>query len=73
MSEEYLRGFFADVQMILNVKLGKFCDRNGIYRSDFSNFMNKKKYFCSLYELDQMKEDILDHVHGLLQIYEKVA
>lgn len=73
MSEEYLRGFFADVQMILNIKLGKFCDRNGIYRSDFTNFMKGKKYYTSMYDLELMKNDILDHVRGLLDIYQKVA
>ena len=73
MSEKDLRDFFADVQNILKIKIGLFCDRNMIYRSDFSNFMKGKKYFCSLYELEQMHDDIIDHVYGFLKIYKKVA
>lgn len=69
MSEEQLREFFAYVQMILNVKLGKFCDRNNIYRSDFTNFMKGKKYYTSLYDLELMKDDIMDHVVGFMKLY----
>lgn len=71
--EEALRSFFADVQIVLNIKIGRFCDRNSIYRSDFTNFMKGKKYFTSLTDLELMKEDILDHVSGFLKIYQKIA
>ena len=70
MSEKELRDFFADVQNILKIKLGLFCDRNMIYRSDFTNFMKGKKYFCSLNELEEMKNDILDHVRGFIDLYQ---
>lgn len=73
MGEEQLREFFAYVQMILNVKLGKFCDRNDIYRSDFTNFMKHKKYFTPLWKLDRMRSDIMDHVIGFVEIYEKIV
>lgn len=73
MSEKDLRDFFADVQNILKIKIGLFCDRNMIYRSDFSNFMKGKKYFCSLYDLESMKNDIMDHVSGFLEIYKNVG
>ena len=73
MSEDQLRQFFADVQNILEIKLGRFCDRNGIYRPDFSNFMRGKKYYTSLSDLDQMRIDIMDHVGGFLKIYQKTA
>lgn len=69
MSEEQLREFFADVQMILDIKLGRFCDRNNIFRSDFTNFMKEKKYYTSLYDLEMMKNDIMDHVNGLLKLW----
>lgn len=69
MSEELLRQFFANVQHGLKIKIGLFCDRNGIYRSDFSNFMKGKKYYCSLGELEMMKDDILDHVNSFLKLY----
>lgn len=71
--EEELRDFFADVRDILNIKLGKFCDRNMIFRSDFSNFMKGKKYFTSISDLEQMRSDILDHVYGFLKIHQKIA
>ena len=70
MSEESLRGFFADVREGLNINLGAFCDRNMIFRSDFSNFMNKKKYYVSLYELELMKDDIMKHLTEFIKIYE---
>lgn len=73
MSEKELRDFFADVQDLLDIKLGRFCDRNMIFRSDFSNFMKGKKYYTSIHELEMMKEDILDHVSGFLDLYRKVA
>lgn len=73
MSEKELRDFFADVQNILKIKIGLFCDRNNIYRPDFSNFMKGKRYFCSLGELQMMHDDIMDHVSGFLDIYKKVA
>lgn len=73
MSEKELRDFFADVQILLNIKLGSFCDRNDIYRSDFSNFMKGKKYYTSLSDLNIMKDDIMDHLNGFLRFYQKIA
>lgn len=69
--EEDLRVFFANVQDVLSIKLGRFCDRNSIYRSDFTNFMKGKKYFTSISDLELMRDDILDHVIGFLKIYKK--
>lgn len=71
MSEEKLRDFFADVQDILQIKIGRFCDRNCIYRPDFSNFMKGNKYYTSLEDLNIMAQDIIDHVDGFLRIYPK--
>lgn len=73
MSEEMLRNFFADVSLILNIKLGCFCDRNSIFRSDFSNFMKGKKYYCSLHDLNIMALDILYHINSFSQMYKKIV
>lgn len=70
MSERELWDFFADVQDILKIKLGLFCDRNMIHRSEFSNFMKGKKYYISLYDLEQMKDDIMDHVKGFMKLHD---
>lgn len=69
MSEEMLRDFFNDCRIILHINLGQFCDRNLIYRPDFSNFMKGKKFFTSLVVLNHMREDILDHITGFLQLH----
>lgn len=69
MSEKELRDFFADVQDILKIKLGLFCDRNMIHRSEFTNFMKGKKYYISLYDLELMRNDIMDHVEGFLKLH----
>ena len=73
MGEKELRDFFADVRNALHINLGAFCDRNSIYRSDFSNFMKGKKYFTSLTDLRIMSDDIMDHCRKFLELYEKVA
>ena len=69
MNEEALRAFFADARMILHINLGSFCDRNKIYRSDFTNFMKGKKYWTSNADLEAMKRDIIDHCSGFIRIY----
>lgn len=73
MSREELKGFFADVSIGLSVKLGIFCDRNQIFRSEFSNFMKGKYNNLTDYELNKMKDDILDHCEALLKAYRKIA
>lgn len=73
MSEGDLRSFFAYVREILHINLGFFCDRNQIFRSDFTNFMKGKKYYTSLYELDLMRIDVLNHVKHFMELYTEVA
>lgn len=73
MSHEELRQFFADVQTGLSVKLGIFCDRNLIFRSEFSNFMKGKYNTLTEYELNNMKNDILDHCEALIEAYKKIG
>lgn len=69
MSEEMLRDFFLDCRNILHINLGQFCDRNMIYRSDFSNFMKGKKFFTSMADLMMLQQDIMNHINKFLQIY----
>lgn len=69
MSEEMLRDFFNDCRTILHINLGQFCDRNMIYRSDFTNFMKGKRFFTHLSDLIQMRNDVLDHINRFKQIY----
>lgn len=73
MSEIDLRNYFADVRNALHINLGAFCDRNNIYRSDFSNFMKGKKYYTSLYDLNLMALDIKKSCRSFLDLYEFVA
>ena len=73
MSEKDLRNFFADVRSALHINLGAFCDRNQIYRSDFTNFLKGKKYWTKLEDLDQMASDIMDHCQAFLDLYKKVV
>lgn len=73
MSEESLREFFADVRSDLNINLGQWCDRNMIYRSDFSNFMKGKKFYTSLGQLDQMRRDIIHTLDRELTYYKKIG
>lgn len=69
MSEEMLRDFFNDCRNILHINLGQFCDRNMIYRSDFSNFMKGNKFFTSLTDLIQMRNDVMEHINKFSQLY----
>lgn len=73
MSERDLMIFFANVRNALHINLGAFCDRNNIYRSDFSNFMKGKKYYTSLTDLRLMAQDIINNCSTFLDLYKKVA
>lgn len=70
--EESLRDFFVDCREALHINLGQFCDRNLIYRSDFSNFMKGKDFYTPLYKLSGMKRDILDNIHKFSDFYGKI-
>jgi len=73
MSEMDLRNYFADVRRALHINLGQFCDRNGIYRSDFTNFMKGKKFWTSLADLEMMASDIMSCIRSFSELYEKIA
>lgn len=68
MNESDLRNWFADVRLCLHINLGQWCDRNCIYRSDFSNFMKGKKFFTPVYQLDNMRIDILNNIYDFIEL-----
>lgn len=73
MSDCELRQFFEDVRAGLHINLGQFCDRNKIYRYDFTNFMKSKKYWTSLYDLNQMRLDIINCCRSFMDLYDNFA
>lgn len=73
MTREENKNFFADVRLGLSMNLGPFCDRNMIYRSEFSNFMKDQYNHIPDEKLDAMREDIINHIEDFMKIYRKVA
>lgn len=73
MDREELRKFFADVKLCTNISMGKWLDRNRIYRPEFTNFMKGKYNTIPTYELEQLKDDILSNLYDFLVLYKKVV
>ena len=72
MSEEEYRHFFADCKLSTNISFGKWLDRNGIYRSEFTNFLKGKYHKISNYQLEILKNDILSNLSDFLKLYENI-
>lgn len=73
MDREELRQFFANCKLCTNISFGKWLDRHHIYRPEFTNFMKGKYSTITTYELEQLKDDILDNIIGFAGIYRNIV
>lgn len=73
MNREELKDFFADCRLCTNISYGRWLDRNHIHRSEFTKFMKDQYNTITTYELEQLKDDILDNMIDFLKLYDKIV
>lgn len=70
MDREELRGFFADCKLCTNISYGRWLDRHRIYRPEFTKFMKGQYNTIPTYELEQLKDDIMENMHEFIKLYQ---